>query len=1477
MLAFAPDNTMSSPLQYYEKISNACSGWMVILMFLFHSSSYSQTASFHFEKRNNCAPARVVFYNESSQGTGISYVWNFGNGTVSHSAEKVLEEVYASPGTYLVELEVIQANDTVRTSSQLAIYKGPSARFIVDRTEGCIPLDISFTNVSESGDTAISSFFWDFRDGTTGSSENPAHLYNQAGDFDVLMKITDANGCTDYIEQKGLITVHPEPVIAFTASDTLACEPPLYVNFYNQTKADVDLDFHWDLGNGTASDSYVASTRYENTGIYSVTLSGSNEMGCAGSLTRESYIQVGMAEAGIYAQQGDSVITRENTILCPGITRFAATKASTDYAWTIVYNHQQFTRQGPEFSYLLADSGTIALKLVTGKKSDCPDSAEISFRIDYIRAEIGMDPAYACQLPAYLNLVDLSEGSTQRIWILPDDSERTDRSILYTVTHELTHKEIYSHNVNRLNFPIKLVAISANGCTDTATTFLQVSLPVARFAPDKVSGCTPLEVTFADSSRSDEPITHRTYIINGQPYDVSDQASFTHTFSEPGENKVLLVLMNTSGCSDTSYPVTILAGDKLEPVFTVTPELVCPGGSLQIEDITDEQGHVDFRHFSSPGLFSITTTNPSAMVEVMPLTEGYKPVMLEIRYNGCISDTVIQHAFNVSPPAGDFHEYFSCDSPYVYTFVSDVPAATSIEWSINDSIVSDLDSMQYRFESSGDYQVTLKAFSSYSYCTVNIHKIIPVRNIRADFIVDPMTCLGDSVLFNAQPSDDYVNECYNEGFLWDFKDGTILRRTFHTQLYHIFTHTGHFPVELVARADNGCEDTIQNDVYVIRPDATFEADVDSGCASGVTVTFTKTGTDTIPEMWEWVFGDGTFYYSSASPVMHTYTSHASRTYYASLSVQDIYGCKSGFVVPVHLFNPNAFFEADDNFVCINEPVQFNAKYDSIDNYIWDFGDGTTSSSARSHAYALPGIYNVTLVASKNECRDTITRFQYINVEKADASYTVSDSVSDCYPVTITFTHTGNCNVAEGTWTFDKGIRSSVFHETYQYTYSKPGEYNTSLWIRTPNGCQASHSETISVTGPYATFDFSPDSICYGDPVSFRILSSQDVNEIKWIFGDGETSTETAPVHYYHARGIVYPALWVKNNSCEVTLMFNPLNISAVKATFTFQDNRSVFCRNEMLQVNNQSVGYQDIIWIINDTMIVEGPDLNPFLLSSAGTMQIKQIVADTRGCSDTLVKSIRIVFPPGFVISGDSVICRGNSSTLQINPVNEGWNVLWQPPDGLNDPFSFTPLVTVDSTRSFTATVTDTNGCVSSQNFLVRVQQPPVISRYPLQDTSIFIGESIELIAGSDNPSATYAWTPDYNISCTNCRQPVVHPEHDVIYTVTIKDQCFTVNEQFPIEVIIDFYIEAPDAFSPNGDNHNDIFRLETKNIQEIKEFNIYNRWGNLVFQTNRTDEGWDGTTNGKPQNIDTYAYYVRAVTNHGYETEKKGTFLLLK
>ena len=90
-------------------------------------------------------------------------------------------------------------------------------------------------------------------------------------------------------------------------------------------------------------------------------------------------------------------------------------------------------------------------------------------------------------------------------------------------------------------------------------------------------------------------------------------------------------------------------------------------------------------------------------------------------------------------------------------------------------------------------------------------------------------------------------------------------------------------------------------------------------------------------------------------------------------------------------------------------------------------------------------------------------------------------------------------------------------------------------------------------------------------------------------------------------------------------------------------------------------------------------------------------------------------------------------------------------------------------------------------------------------------------------------------------------------------------------------FIKLPSAFSPNGDGKNETFRILNAGNIELIEFKIFNRWGNLVFETNNKEEAWDGKRRGEYQNSGTYIYYIKGRKSSGEITEIKGNFTLLR
>ena len=96
------------------------------------------------------------------------------------------------------------------------------------------------------------------------------------------------------------------------------------------------------------------------------------------------------------------------------------------------------------------------------------------------------------------------------------------------------------------------------------------------------------------------------------------------------------------------------------------------------------------------------------------------------------------------------------------------------------------------------------------------------------------------------------------------------------------------------------------------------------------------------------------------------------------------------------------------------------------------------------------------------------------------------------------------------------------------------------------------------------------------------------------------------------------------------------------------------------------------------------------------------------------------------------------------------------------------------------------------------------------------------------------------------------------------------------IEIFEVPYIGVPNAFSPNGDGENDVFRIYGVGIEDV-DFRVYNRWGELVFHTTDRNQGWDGTYKGKLQEMETYAWTLNAVLINGEKKIMKGNVTLVR
>jgi gliding motility-associated-like protein len=241
---------------------------------------------------------------------------------------------------------------------------------------------------------------------------------------------------------------------------------------------------------------------------------------------------------------------------------------------------------------------------------------------------------------------------------------------------------------------------------------------------------------------------------------------------------------------------------------------------------------------------------------------------------------------------------------------------------------------------------------------------------------------------------------------------------------------------------------------------------------------------------------------------------------------------------------------------------------------------------------------------------------------------------------------------------------------------------------------------------------------------------------------------------------------------------------------------------------------------------------------------------------------------------GDSVSstlagCNVNDATATVYPVGgiPPYTYLWMPGG------QTTQTAIALAPGSYTCTITDANGCSSSST--VTVASISSLNPDAGPTVTITAGESTQL---NGTGGTFYSWTPGGDLSCSSCQNPIASPTVTTTYTLTVSDSlgCTLIDT---VTVIVDIFcgdVFVPNAFSPNGDNQNDVLYVRGACI-ETMDFYVFNRLGEQVFHSTDPAVGWNGTWRGVPCENAVFTYVVKGLLFDGTEVNLKGNVSLIK
>lgn len=546
--------------------------------------------------------------------------------------------------------------------------------------------------------------------------------------------------------------------------------------------------------------------------------------------------------------------------------------------------------------------------------------------------------------------------------------------------------------------------------------------------------------------------------------------------------------------------------------------------------------------------------------------------------------------------------------------------------------------------------------------------------------------------------------------------------------------------------------------------------------------------------------------------------------------------------------------------------------------IWYFGNGqiiNTSASTVAVTYTTPGTYTVSLVViDPTACNEKDSSVTYITVHP---NVNVSGTATQV-PCSDTVLYNGPA-ITSGIlssyqWSFSPGGSISTSSVTSPVnTYSNSGTYTAQVLAVTDKGCRDSAIVSINVNTIVPTVN--SDTICQG--ASGGLLAGGGTS-YSWQPSTGLSNTTVANPAANPTVTTTYSATITNTiTGCVKTLTTQVVVNPKPVANFNYTINP---CGGGV-QFADQSVsGITQWNWSLGNSQYSSVQ--NPYMFyPTGGNYSVTLVAGNIFNCYDTIVKSITVGVPPPVSVSASQTICLGGYTTLNATG---GFAYQWQPTVGLSNPNFSSPIATPTTSTQYSVTISALNSVGDTCRFVlatsVNVTQVSTIPIAASANPDTVIKGNSSVLTLTASPGATAMWLPQGTTSPVYGYTVNTTPNHTTTYTVVITRGPCTETVVVKVVVIDDGCessdVFVPNTFTPNGDGYNDVMFARGHKLDQIY-FAIYNRWGELVFETNDKNVGWDGTYKGKPADVGVFGYYIKVKCYNGLETFKKGNITLIR
>jgi gliding motility-associated-like protein len=541
-------------------------------------------------------------------------------------------------------------------------------------------------------------------------------------------------------------------------------------------------------------------------------------------------------------------------------------------------------------------------------------------------------------------------------------------------------------------------------------------------------------------------------------------------------------------------------------------------------------------------------------------------------------------------------------------------------------------------------------------------------------------------------------------------------------------------------------------------------------------------------------------------------------------------------------------------------------------------DLTICSNTTGELTANPSVFGGDFIWSTGETGQSI----FVSTE---GNYTVSYNLGGCAPVTdsgqlifvnaseITINNPSICFgnsttlVASGAevyeWSPNTGLNSTTT-STVEVNVDETTIYT--LFTVDINGCESENEVTVTVFPLPNLSVNAPSQICSGQTITLNASGATNYTWSPSQFLNTNTGSQVSfsPINTTsNSELISYQLNGTDNNGCSSIISFD-INVHPVNQVVAIND--TTICEQNSLNINvNNPSNFNSIIWsngIVNNTSIIPNIGTNNYTVNAV----------DLNGCQSSDAVTITVIQNPLLIIPNDQTICEGTNISLNATGAS---TITWN--NNVINGVDFAP----NSTNIYTVTGTDNFGCTSTANVTITVVPMPEASFEP-STTEGQVVLNVNFINNSLD-ATNYIWNFGNGATSNVTNTDMASTQFSSVgtYAVTLyafNGQCIdSITQTINVLPIPPGEVFVPNVFSPNGDELNDLWMIQTKNMESI-EVVIVNRWGNVMTTITDINGSWDGKTkSGNDASEGVYFYKYKAKALNGEDFEGQGFLTIIR